>query len=426
MLSQVFNEDAGNSIGAARIHGETIKPLYDSYCFSRLPQTIRWALTGDGQRGLPASTLRGLPTRYKKVILLLLDAFGWCFVERYAEALPFLQRMMRGGVVSKLTTQFPSTTAAQITTLYSGLPVGDTGVFEWFYFEPVLDRIFAPLLCATIGPTELEPVPEPVPVEALYPAQSLSRSLADVGIQSYSFLNQAYARSSFTTATLEGSRIIPFKTLPEAVVNLSELVVEPVAAPTYYCLYVDTIDAISHRYGPASRQVDAEIRTLFGLFESVLGDVLDGGLEDTLVLLSADHGQIGVDTKSELYVDELVPRLETWIRTNEAGQLLVPAGSSRDMFLYIRPEHLDDARFALQKALGERAVVRRTADLVDEGYFGATSPRLLERLGDLVVFPRGNGMVWWRGAGRFQMEKRGHHGGLTAEEMETVLFAAAR
>ena len=44
-------------------------------------------------------------------------------------------------------------------------------------------------------------------------------------------------------------------------------------------------------------------------------------------------------------------------------------------------------------------------------------------LGSVVVLPYRNESVYWLGDGRFRQEFRGHHGGLTAEEMETVFLA---
>jgi hypothetical protein len=54
---------------------------------------------------------------------------------------------------------------------------------------------------------------------------------------------------------------------------------------------------------------------------------------------------------------------------------------------------------------------------MDEGVFGAAGPRLRERIGDVVVLPRPGESVWWREPGRFDMHFRGHHGGLSADEM---------
>ena len=67
---------------------------------------------------------------------MLVDALGWTFVERFAERAPLLARVREAGVVSKLTTQFPSTTTAHVTTLHTAQPVGEHGAYEWFVYEP--------------------------------------------------------------------------------------------------------------------------------------------------------------------------------------------------------------------------------------------------------------------------------------------------
>ena len=44
--------------------------------------------------------------------------------------------LLTGGSVTRLTSQFPSTTAAHVTALYTGVPAGQHGVFEWQYWPP--------------------------------------------------------------------------------------------------------------------------------------------------------------------------------------------------------------------------------------------------------------------------------------------------
>ena len=80
--------------------------------------------------------------------------------------------------------------------------------------------------------------------------------------------------------------------------------------------------------------------------------------------------------------------IEKFLRTNLQGELLVPAGSARDFFLYIRPGLVDEAQAFLTTRLEGRAEVRKVADLMSEGYFGPTlSPRFCARAGDLVILP---------------------------------------
>src|SRR3954451_15796858 len=120
----MINARANDAVGGSRFSATFRKPLYSSYCFSRIPATINYLLTGQDGQTLPMDVLGKLPTRYRRVILLFVDAFGWRFFERYADDYPFLRRFVEEGVVSQLTAQFPSTTAAHVTTIHTGLPVG--------------------------------------------------------------------------------------------------------------------------------------------------------------------------------------------------------------------------------------------------------------------------------------------------------------
>jgi len=116
--------------------------------------------------------------------------------------------------------------------------------------------------------------------------------------------------------------------------------------------------------------------------------------------------------------------VERFIKTNQAGNLIVPAGSARDMFLYIKDDLLDEAQTFLSSRLEGKADVVKTEALIADGYFGLeVSNRFRERVGNLVVLSHLNETVWWYEKGKFEMNFRGHHGGLTPQEMETILYS---
>jgi hypothetical protein len=65
----------------------------------------------------------------------------------------------------------------------------------------------------------------------------------------------------------------------------------------------------------------------------------------------------------------------------------------------------------------------KTEALIVDGYFGAeVSPRFRERVGNLVILPYRYESVWWYEKGKFEQKFYGHHGGLTPQEMETILY----
>src|SRR5690349_6319013 len=88
---------------------------------------------------LPAR-ISALAAEHDQLAVVLLDAFGWAFVQRHGDH-PLLQRLE----IEPVASQFPSTTTAHLTTLYSGLPVSEHGLYEWRCYEPLAGRVVRPL-----------------------------------------------------------------------------------------------------------------------------------------------------------------------------------------------------------------------------------------------------------------------------------------
>jgi hypothetical protein len=404
---------------------QLVTPQYGNNCFSDLPGFIGQMLgRGDSSPLLPEG-FQAMPQRYRRVVVVLLDAFGWQLVERH-QSHPFLDRFARHGSVTRLTSQFPSTTSAHITTLYSDLPVGQHGVFEWFYYEPLVDAMIAPLLFSYAGDEHRETLQATgIKPEDLFPHSSLVHRLANQGVASTIFLPKELVGSSYTSYLMRGGQVMPYITLPEALVNVAHLL-RYGPAPLCIFLYFSAIDSLSHGYGPGSAQASAEAASMLSALERWLRLELPVDLDDTLLLVTADHGQIEVNPAQAIYLNHLAQfdSLEPLLRRNRGGRLLVPGGSCRDMFLYVDPERLEEAEHILGQALGERADVRRVSDLGARGLFGPppVSDVFMARVGELVILPRNHETVWWYEKDRFEQRFKGHHGGLTQDEMEIPLL----
>jgi hypothetical protein len=108
----VINERSLATVTAARLPGGRVRPLYDSYGFARIPGTLLQVFGERGADALPDDVLPELDGAPPRVVAVLIDALGWVFAERFAQRAPLLARLRERGVVSQLTTQFPSTTTA--------------------------------------------------------------------------------------------------------------------------------------------------------------------------------------------------------------------------------------------------------------------------------------------------------------------------
>jgi hypothetical protein len=92
--------------------------------------------------------------------------------------------------------------------------------------------------------------------------------------------------------------------------------------------------------------------------------------------------------------------------------------------LIFKDDMLDEAQSFLAKRLEGRADVVKTEALINDGYFGLkVSSRFRDRVGNLIVLPYRYESVWWYEKGKFEQKFYGHHGGLTPQEMETILYS---
>jgi predicted AlkP superfamily pyrophosphatase or phosphodiesterase len=398
-----------------------IKPQYDSYSFLNIPQTIQYLLTGQGAPALPADVFGHLPQKYDQVILFFIDSFGWRFFEKYQDH-PTLKALTKTGVVSKLTSLFPSTTAAHVTCIHTGLSPGQSGVYEWQYYEPELDAMITSLPFSFAGSSQRELLQSTgVDPKKLYPTRNIYPTLQQHGVASYAFQHVDYARSTYSDLIFAGAKITPYKTLSEALINIGRLAGQQ-NSPAYLFFYFGEIDSLSHRNGPTSAHVEAEIDIFLTTLDRWFLQQLKGRLKNTLLILTADHGQVEVNPQTTIYLN-LKPQfagLQHYLKTNRKGELLVPAGSCRDMFLYVKEEYLEEAQAFVDIRLAGQAEVYRTQTLIEQGYFGPqpVSDAFLGRVGNLVILPHAHEAVWWYEKDKFEQKFYGHHGGLSRAEME--------
>lgn len=419
MLNQT-SIDAVNRSGFSRCFR---KPLYESYCFSNIPGTVEKLLSGKTELScLPPDTTRD--KTYDKVILFFIDAFGWRFFEQYKEKYPALKRFIDNGIVSKLTSQFPSTTAAHVTTIHTGKRVDESGVFEWFYYEPQLDAIIAPLLFSYAGNKERNGLQSVIDPSELYPNVSFYQHLEDKNINTYLFQSSAFTPSPYGNVVTRGVKNVnAFDSWQTALTDLSEAVINE-KTKGYFYFYHGDIDKAGHRTGLGSEEFEKEVDMFFTALEELFINTTSGKCGNTLMLMTADHGQTNINPDTTIYLNREIPEISEWIKTNSKGELLFFGGNCRDLFLYIKDEYIETAMNRLQSLLQNKAEVYLVDEMVKQGFFGDNpGQKLKARIGNICILPYENESVFWWEEGRFGQGYFGHHGGLTPNEMDTIFLA---
>lgn len=399
--------------------GPFTKPLYNSYCFSNIPQTVRSLLTGKEGFGLPQDTF--IAGDYDFVLVMLLDSFGWKYFEQFAPKYPFLQRFATQGIVSKITSQFPSTTTNHITCMHTGLSVGQSGLYEWFFYEPLVDDCICPFHFSyakdkafnTLSTSGIAP-------SQFFPFRTIYQDFEQLGIRSVAFQVKDSSQSPYSQTMYQGAELIPFKHFNEGLTKLLRTI-NNIKEKTYLFFYFGDIDGAGHEFGPHSEEVAKQVDKCFGRLERFYQELMQKK-QNGCMIVTADHGMAAINPTTTWFINKHLPHFERFIKQNKKGQLIVPCGSSRDMFLHIKDEYLPRAHKELTEALTGIAEVHTTSDLMTAGFFGPITDRFLERAGNLVALPLDENTVWWHEPERIDKPYRGHHGGLTQVEMETIFL----
>jgi hypothetical protein len=302
-------------------------------------------------------------------------------------------------------------------------------VYEWFYYEPAIDEVIAPLLYSFAGDLRRNTLQRAgIRPEQILPRGDFYSGLVAAGVTPYVIQPIEFTPSPYTNRVTEGlpqGNLFGYRSISEGFTNLVALLKRRERA--YYYFYFSMIDTMGHYYGPESPQFAAEVDSFWTLFERRFLDQIAGTIPNTLLLITADHGHMATEPRDAIYLNRHLDtaRVRSFMRTTRRGAPIVPAGSPRDMFLHIHDEKLDEAEGYLSQALQGRAEIHRTTSLVDAGLFGPEPPSAAfwQRVGNLVILPYANEAVWWKEEGRFAQDFFGHHGGLTPEEVETLLVA---
>ncbi|HMO17787.1 MAG TPA: alkaline phosphatase family protein [Oligoflexia bacterium] len=435
-------------------------PLYDSFCFSKIG-TLNYNLLelsisksspdynklNEGSRQalksnplfscLPekkCSRLFDSPSGNSLTIFhSLIDSFGWVFLEELYDEINCIRILEDEGVLSLLTSQFPSTTTAHVTTMNTGLPVYDHGLYEWFIFDPVVDDVICPLLFSELDPLERGSLlnKRGVSAKKAFRLQqpTFYEKLSKIDVNSYLVQPAEYAPSVYDDELTRGATSLRYNNLEGAFKSIREIIESGESGTctprtSYIYFYYGVIDSVAHEHGPLSREHRDACVYFFKIFEKeLLKTLLDS--KNCISLMTADHGQKRVKPENTLYLDEEFPELLNFLKKNENGKLVAPVGSPVDLFLHLSEECKDRMPSGLREILlkiSEHSEMFSRDELIELGVFGKNQSDLfLSRLGDILFLPDEDGSIWFRNGSKKGVHI-GQHGGLTPEEMEVPLF----
>ncbi len=362
-----------------------------------------------------------VPGGVRQVILVLVDALALHRLQRWLSAgrVPAWQRVGQNGLLAPLTSIFPSTTSSCLPSIWSGLSPAQHGMagYESFLKEyGMVTNLITHSPFAIPGHTGLleEAGFEP---ETLLPGPTLGEHLAASGIKAHAYQHYTIARSGMSRIFMKGVDVHPFGSAVELWANVRQMALSKPGERRFIGVYWSNVDTFAHVYGPDDERCEAEFWHFSQAFEDMfLNKLPAGGLNDTLVMLMADHGQV-FTPKDPHYDLNNHPQLLRRLHLN-------PTGENRAAYFYIRPGQTEAVREYLARTFLNQFAQLDPLYALEQGLFGPGTPhpRLAERIGDLLALAKGSAYFWW---GSKPNPLFGRHGGLHPEEM-LVPFLAGR
>lgn len=336
---------------------------------------------------------------YKNIILIVLDGMGTDMMERNLSPMSFLRR----NFTENLTSVFPSTTAAAITSYYTGLSPNEHG---WLG-----QSLFFKEFCRTVDIfTNLDsytktPVASANAAEFVMPYETIYRDIADsiIGdVQPFTIANEK-------VNIAEKGNIHKTADTFERVCELIKMICMT-NQNTFTYVQWNSPDDIAHKDGVTGEKTAAALKSINKQLEVLCKD-----LTDTLVIVSADHGM--KDITEEIKINYIPDIMECLV--------IPPFVESRAAACFVKNDRRTDFERAFHNHLGNDFILLSKNDILTKGILGGgrTHPKITDFIGDYMICAIADKSVRYLTLNtKPKPPHAANHGGLTEEEMTVPLI----
>lgn len=340
---------------------------------------------------------------YKNVILLILDGLGEHILNKIS-----LKGYLNQNKIDCVTSVYPSTTTAALTTYYSGRPPYETGWIAWSQYFKEYGRAI-----------------DMFSHNESYMREPLKKPLMDVfkTIVNYETVFDKIEKASSDVKAYEiepeyaerrAKRAIKANNIDELIMNINDLCLMP--SKKFIFAYSDNPDGLLHDFGTTSEEVETFVKETEKKIEKMVKD-FD---EDTILIISADHGHKDIEKAYKL-LD--YPEIQEC--------LIMPASlESRILAFWVKEDMKEIFVQRFNKAFGKEFWLMTKETFLDKYHFlgyGNKHKKIDDFIGNYIALSVGGSSIQ---LGTFLTEgkpiKKSTHCGLTKEEMEVPVIVITK
>lgn len=335
-----------------------------------------------------------LQKNYRNVVLLVFDGLGMNVLERNLPETAFLRRKIK----TEVTSVFPPTTAAAITTIMSGKTPNEHGWIGWSCYFNEIDK------CVDLFSGNQSGIAEGIPACSEHISNKLL-GFEDIFSQIHKATNGevgTYSVSPFSEHFVD--------TCQDVCVHLERLCRDRNRKFIYGYHYQPDHDM--HDFG-----VSADcIREMIENFNQQI-EALANTLNDTLLLITADHGMTDIIMKCI----EDYPQIQACLKRQICME-------PRCCSFYVRDEYKEEFHKLFDKEFGDKFILYDHNDFIRSKLLGGglSHAKVNEFVGDYVAVAVSDYGLWYKDNKGEYKDFKGCHAGLVKDEMLVPLIVIER
>ncbi len=323
---------------------------------------------------------QALKHKVNNVVYVLIDALGLEILNKHPNACLNLKKDLLGSVSSV----FPPTTVAATTSVLTGLSPVETGWLGWSQYikEEKKSVIFF-----------------------LNRDYYDDNTIFDYDVAGkYVPVRKIYEQIIACNPDVECREVFPEFREPrhDTFLKQTETILDIINKPGKHFIYCywDKLDTLMHEFGPDSEEARDMVRSI----DAGYGNLVEKLPKSSLVVLIADHGQIGVQP---IHLRSYPDLWDTFSHS--------PSLDSRATAFFIKPDRKDEFEQLFNTYFRDKYVLYKSRDVLEMNLFGEgpKHPKIEEFLGDYVGIAVDH-FYFKLTTDDFVM--KGQHAGLLAEE----------
>lgn len=339
-----------------------------------------------------------LNNKYKNVVFIILDGMGEHILEKVSPTGYFRKKE-----IDCITSVYPSTTTAALTTYYSGKPPYETGWIAWSQYFKEYGRDID-MLSHRESYTSRDLKNARINVfDTIVKYKSVFEQIEEAlpNIKAYE-ITPSYSDK-------RAKRSIRADSIDEIIMNIETLCKNP--DEKFILAYCDNPDGLLHKFGTDSEEVKEFVENT----ERKIEDMCKNLTEDTVVIISADHGHKDIN-KAYSILD--YPEIQKCL-------ISLPSLESRVVTFWVKEDMKEEFVKNFNKNFENDFWLMTKEEFLEKNMlgFGKKHPKIDDFIGNYIALSISDSIIKLENyLTEGKKLKKSTHCGLTKEEMEVPVI----